>query len=608
MSNSIHNMLKASASVLALTLIAPAAMAQGNELITKDANNGEPFAQDSLQPTTSADGQTIAFSSYADELIGGYSPYRQVFIQDRATGTFKHIHITDTDGSELNGDFHSPKLSADGLYVILRFTGSPGEYTFNERLYFYDRQSQNVELITDKLDDIHGASSNRISITDDGNKIAFASRHGDIVSGDTNNLSDVFVYDRTNGTTERVSLAYDGGEVDNEAFGPMISGDGSAIVFSSGGGNITEYQTPGGIFLRDLTSGENIPIDVEGSNEYGDNAYPDEPYITSDGTFVVYTRKFHDGGNQSYAGSDVWLFNTLDQSSTRVSDDKSFGGNSNNNTYFMPSVSDDGNYVAFGTLKFSDDQYAFPEAHLYVVDRANDEKRLITPQATFLPGSYGDLEFTSQMARDGQSFVFTSEMLFTDPNPGTFSSMQIFQGTTTPSNTAPIANAGPDVLATLGEAQLDGTGSSDDYTPSANLTYQWQSAYLLGEPYQGTGIMGALTATPTVNLGGLSPEMFKLSVMDEHGLISAMDYVLVEPGNTPPSAYAGPDQSGLLGETFTLNGAGSYDPDGDPLTYSWSLYNQPAGSTATLSSNQVSTSFTPDLPGVYSVVLTVNDG
>lgn len=120
--------------------------------------------------------------------------------------------------------------------------------------------------------------------------------------------------------------------------------------------------------------------------------------------------------------------------------------------------------------------------------------------------------------------------------------------------------------------------------------------------------MGALTATPSVNLPGLSPEMFKLSVMDEDGLISALDYVLVEPGNTPPSAYAGPDKFGFVGETFTLNGSGSFDPDGDSLTYSWSLYSQPSGSAATLSSNQVSTNFTPDIPGIYYASLTVNDG
>jgi hypothetical protein len=40
-------------------------------------------------------------------------------------------------------------------------------------------------------------------------------------------------------------------------------------------------------------------------------------------------------------------------------------------------------------------------------------------------------------------------------------------------------------------------------------------------------------------------------------------------GNSPPVADAGPNQTGVAAGTITLNGSGSYDPDGDPLTYSW---------------------------------------
>jgi len=59
----------------------------------------------------------------------------------------------------------------------------------------------------------------------------------------------------------------------------------------------------------------------------------------------------------------------------------------------------------------------------------------------------------------------------------------------------------------------------------------------------------------------------------------------------------------------TLNGAGSSDPDNDPLTYHWSFVSVPAGSSAELSNPiTVSPTFVPDKPGTYVVGLVVNDG
>ncbi|MGD2086822.1 MAG: SBBP repeat-containing protein [Candidatus Aminicenantes bacterium] len=81
------------------------------------------------------------------------------------------------------------------------------------------------------------------------------------------------------------------------------------------------------------------------------------------------------------------------------------------------------------------------------------------------------------------------------------------------------------------------------------------------------------------------------------------------PINEPPVADAGTDVSCVQGDTVQLDGSGSYDPDGDPLTYSWVIESKPNGSNAVLSDgNKVAPSLETDLPGDYVIKLVVNDG
>ncbi|NLD37550.1 MAG: hypothetical protein GX654_11845 [Desulfatiglans sp.] len=78
--------------------------------------------------------------------------------------------------------------------------------------------------------------------------------------------------------------------------------------------------------------------------------------------------------------------------------------------------------------------------------------------------------------------------------------------------------------------------------------------------------------------------------------------------NTPPTANAGADQTVKTGTIATLNGTSSSDADNDPLTYSWTM-ERPEGSTASLTNPTSSEPFlTPDIDGVYTLTLIVNDG
>ncbi len=79
--------------------------------------------------------------------------------------------------------------------------------------------------------------------------------------------------------------------------------------------------------------------------------------------------------------------------------------------------------------------------------------------------------------------------------------------------------------------------------------------------------------------------------------------------NVAPVANAGGNQTVLVGTAVTLDGTFSVDPNGDPLTYSWQVINRPASSSAVPNtSTSAKPTFVPDVPGIYLIGLTVNDG
>jgi hypothetical protein len=101
----------------------------------------------------------------------------------------------------------------------------------------------------------------------------------------------------------------------------------------------------------------------------------------------------------------------------------------------------------------------------------------------------------------------------------------------------------------------------------------------------------------------------ELTVTDSLGLSSAADSVLISTYNTPPVADAGLDQAlSILNTTVYLDGTGSYDLEGDPITFAWTMTQKPYGSTAALSDPASrKPTFVADKYGSYVVQLIVSD-
>ena len=173
-------------------------------------------------------------------------------------------------------------------------------------------------------------------------------------------------------------------------------------------------------------------------------------------------------------------------------------------------------------------------------------------------------------------------------------------------NNAPIANAGLDTDVTVEQlVTLDGRKSSD---PDNDLiTYRW--AIEEAPPGSTATLTNPTSVMPTFTPDIPGTYTFSL-VVNDGKLDSAPDEVSIsasEP-NVAPTANAGPDQSVVTGSIVTLNGIASSDPDGDPVTYQWTL-TAPSGSTAVLDDPKSPTpQFTADKNGNYTARLQIYDG
>lgn len=171
-------------------------------------------------------------------------------------------------------------------------------------------------------------------------------------------------------------------------------------------------------------------------------------------------------------------------------------------------------------------------------------------------------------------------------------------------NTPPVANAGPNQTVSVGAtAVLNGSGSTSiDGRP---LTYAWTFS---SKPAGSTATLtGATTVNPTFVVDKAGSYVVQLIVND--GLASAPATVTVSTSATQPVANAGSNQVVNVGALVQLNGSGSTDANGLPLTYQWSLITLPSGSAAVLSNPAiVNPTFVADKAGTYVAQLIVNNG
>ena len=211
---------------------------QTGAVVCASMTSGHAFGDGaSASPSISADGRYVAFESQASNLApGDTNSATDVFVCDLQTQQVERV--SDSGSAPPVDTSINPSISADGRYVAFMSSGAgllPTDTDPDADIYVYDRQTDTLELDTP----ISGTSPcYRPAISADGRYVAFDCVGTMGFPNDTNGTDDAFVYDRTNGTTERVSQNAVGVAGSAWSGDVSISADGRYVSFYTSSSNL----------------------------------------------------------------------------------------------------------------------------------------------------------------------------------------------------------------------------------------------------------------------------------------------------------------------------------------------------------------------------------
>ncbi|MEZ5465349.1 MAG: hypothetical protein R3F22_09060 [Lysobacteraceae bacterium] len=170
-------------------------------------------------------------------------------------------------------------------------------------------------------------------LSGDGSRAVFVSDASNLVADDTNGVADVFVRDATGGSTLMVSVSSNGVPANGPSTQPSLSPNGRFVVFESEATNLVAEATqePGGVYLRDIELGITRRV-VSGW------AY--DPVVSNDGRWVAYNK-----------AGDIHLRDMQSNTLLMVSRPNGIPGDPDQMTSRCPSISGDGQHVAFESVR-----------------------------------------------------------------------------------------------------------------------------------------------------------------------------------------------------------------------------------------------------------------
>ncbi|MBU6320344.1 MAG: PD40 domain-containing protein [Alphaproteobacteria bacterium] len=231
---------------------------------------GQQATGASYRGTLSSDARLAVFESEASNIVSGdTNGAGDLFLKNIETGVLTRIS-TDSSGAQANGSSFYAAMSSDGRFVAFSSNATnlvPGDTNGQADLFLKDLQTGAVSRIST---DASGAQATGggspppfwppgsifASFSGDGRYIAFQSTAANLVPGDTNDQSDIFIKDLQTGEIIRVSADASGGQSNSHSVFPSFSFDGRSVAFISDADNLVPGDANGqaDVFVRSLSS------------------------------------------------------------------------------------------------------------------------------------------------------------------------------------------------------------------------------------------------------------------------------------------------------------------------------------------------------------------
>ena len=370
----------------------------------------------------SAHGRYVVFASAATDLVAGDTNGQiDVFVRD--TVARRTVLASQGDGGvPSDGESRPGNISADGRYVVFESAATtflPGDENGNFNIFVRDLRLGRTTLVSVGLGGLANRGALRPDISADGRYVAFDSDSSNLIKGDTNGTSDVFVRDLVSGRTERVSLGPDGEQSQYFSTDASISAGGAVVTFLSSEGMLVPgpplpVTTTGLIYARDRRLGTTVDVSrdvpVDPRSYIATSA---DPIVSDNGRYVV----FNHGGSLG-VGVDpvpnVWLRDLRTGRLELVSADYLGRPSTVVGLSANADVSADGRFVAFstGAPVFRSDTANLND--IFVRDRSTGAVTWVTRDQQRLHPEAGSGSYGAAISADGRHVSFGSAV---DPLP-----------------------------------------------------------------------------------------------------------------------------------------------------------------------------------------------
>lgn len=258
------------------------------------------------------------------------------------------------------GDSSNPFLSPGGRYMLFASTANNLALTSSNvamvpsgfqrlNVYLRDRTNGTTTLVSANFAGTSGGDgdSTPAGLSADGRYALFESCADDLLPGDTNNASDIFLRDLSSSLTVLVSARTNGGWANGASSSAVMTPDGRYVAFSSAASDLVASDTNGipDVFVRDLSTGITV-LASPGAAAVGTSSGSDLPEITPDGRFIAFLSSATNLVAQPTSTREAYLRDTL-QGVTYVASAGAHDLIASNSVVYSHHLSDDGQYLAY---------------------------------------------------------------------------------------------------------------------------------------------------------------------------------------------------------------------------------------------------------------------